>query len=121
MECVIFDEVHYVNNYERGVVWEESIIMLPERINIIMLSATVPNYMQFAGWVGRTKKKKIHVPNLLLISGDQNPLQASAPGTPNVGHGEAAPSEAEREQVQAGRVRAPEEGYLVREAERRVP
>jgi antiviral helicase SKI2 len=64
---VIFDEVHYVNNVERGVVWEESIIMLPERINIVMLSATVPNYMSFAGWVGRTKKKKIHVNKILLI------------------------------------------------------
>ena len=30
IEWVIFDEVHYVNNAERGVVWEESIIMLPE-------------------------------------------------------------------------------------------
>jgi len=61
IEWVIFDEVHYVNNLERGVVWEESIIMLPEHIGIIMLSATVPNYMDFANWVGRTKKKNIFV------------------------------------------------------------
>lgn len=38
---VIFDEVHYVNDVERGVVWEEVIIMLPRHINIILLSATV--------------------------------------------------------------------------------
>lgn len=34
---------------------------LPEHINIVMLSATVPNYKEFAEWVGRTKKKKIYV------------------------------------------------------------
>lgn len=51
IEWVIFDEVHYINNPERGVVWEETIIMLPDHINIIMLSATIPNYMDFADWV----------------------------------------------------------------------
>lgn len=61
IEWVIFDEVHYVNNAERGVVWEETIIMLPEHIGIIMLSATVPNYMDFANWVGRTKDRVIYV------------------------------------------------------------
>jgi superfamily II RNA helicase len=38
---VIFDEVHYVNDIERGVVWEEVIIMLPRHINFVLLSATV--------------------------------------------------------------------------------
>jgi antiviral helicase SKI2 len=68
VEFVIFDEVHYVNDAEvrisfchkylrltrsqRGVVWEEVIIMLPDHINIILLSATVPNTKEFAGWVG---------------------------------------------------------------------
>lgn len=61
IEWVIFDEVHYINNPERGVVWEETIIMLPDHINIIMLSATIPNYMDFANWVGRTKRRKIFV------------------------------------------------------------
>ena len=61
IEWVIFDEVHYVNNIERGVVWEESIIMLPEHIGIIMLSAIVPNYKDFANWVGRTKKRQIFI------------------------------------------------------------
>ncbi|KAI9444948.1 antiviral helicase [Lactarius indigo] len=79
VEFVIFDEVHYVNDSERGVVWEEVIIMLPDHINIILLSATVPNAQEFAEWVGwvlnnflynlcitpqpfrRTKKKDIYV------------------------------------------------------------
>ena len=38
---VVFDEVHYVNDMERGVVWEEVIIMLPPHVGLIMLSATV--------------------------------------------------------------------------------
>ncbi|KDP46561.1 hypothetical protein JCGZ_08533 [Jatropha curcas] len=61
IEWVIFDEVHYVNDAERGVVWEEVIIMLPRHINIILLSATVPNTVEFADWIGRTKQKKIQV------------------------------------------------------------
>ncbi|KAL9658566.1 hypothetical protein ABK040_006104 [Willaertia magna] len=61
VEWVIFDEVHYVNDPERGVVWEEVIIMLPKHINLILLSATIPNTFEFADWVGRTKRKKIYV------------------------------------------------------------
>jgi hypothetical protein len=37
---------------QRGVVWEEVIIMLPDHVNIILLSATVPNAKEFADWVG---------------------------------------------------------------------
>ena len=61
IEFVIFDEVHYVNDLERGVVWEEVIIMLPEYVTLILLSATVPNTYEFASWVGRTKRKNIYV------------------------------------------------------------
>ena len=61
VEFVIFDEVHYVNDLERGVVWEEVIIMLPEHVTLILLSATVPNPVEFASWVGRTKRKDIYV------------------------------------------------------------
>jgi antiviral helicase SKI2 len=61
VEFVIFDEVHYVNDQERGVVWEEVIILCPQHISLILLSATVPNTREFADWVGRTKKKDIYV------------------------------------------------------------
>jgi len=61
VEFVIFDEVHYVNDIDRGVVWEEVIIMLPDHIKFILLSATVPNTYEFANWVGRTKHKDIYV------------------------------------------------------------
>ncbi|KAL5580835.1 hypothetical protein UlMin_013277 [Ulmus minor] len=65
IEWVIFDEVHYVNDVERGVVWEEVIIMLPRHINIVLLSATVPNTVEFADWIGRTKQKQIRVTGTL--------------------------------------------------------
>lgn len=58
---VIFDECHWLNNPERGVVWEETIIMLPHSVTIVMLSATVPNAMEFAKWVGATKGKPVYV------------------------------------------------------------
>ena len=61
LEWVIFDEVHYINDVERGVVWEEVLIMLPAHVNIVMLSATVPNAKEFGEWVGRTKRKKVYV------------------------------------------------------------
>ncbi|KAJ7561237.1 hypothetical protein O6H91_03G020200 [Diphasiastrum complanatum] len=61
IEWVIFDEVHYVNDVDRGVVWEEVIIMLPDHVNMVLLSATVPNIYEFVDWIGRTKQKKIYV------------------------------------------------------------
>ncbi|CAH0514963.1 unnamed protein product [Peronospora belbahrii] len=61
IEWVIFDEIHYINDSERGVVWEEVIIMLPEHIGMVFLSATTPNHLEFSDWIGRTKKHKIHV------------------------------------------------------------
>ncbi|XP_063216378.1 superkiller complex protein 2 isoform X3 [Bacillus rossius redtenbacheri] len=61
LEYVIFDEVHYINDSERGHVWEEVLILLPAHVSIVMLSATVPNTLEFADWVGRTKQKKMYV------------------------------------------------------------
>ncbi|CAD5218833.1 unnamed protein product [Bursaphelenchus okinawaensis] len=61
LEWVIFDEVHYINDEERGHVWEEVLIMLPAHVKIVMLSATVPNCMEFADWVGRIKQRMITV------------------------------------------------------------
>jgi antiviral helicase SKI2 len=69
LKRVIFDEVHYINDLERGVVWEEVIIMLPEHVGLIFLSATVPNTLEFADWVGRTKRKKVFV-----IKTDKRPV-----------------------------------------------
>jgi superfamily II RNA helicase len=55
--AVVFDEVHYINNRERGKVWEESLILLPPSVNLIMLSATLAAPEEFAGWIGDLKQK----------------------------------------------------------------
>ena len=47
---VIYDEVHYMRDKERGVVWEESIVMLPSEVRFVFLSATIPNAREFAAW-----------------------------------------------------------------------
>lgn len=60
-EFIVFDEVHYINDPDRGVVWEECIIMAPRHIHFIMLSATIPNSLEFSEWVGRTKDRTIYV------------------------------------------------------------
>ncbi|GFE54548.1 DEAD DEAH box helicase domain-containing protein [Babesia ovis] len=56
---VIFDEVHYINDFHRGVVWEEVFIMLPKSIQLVMLSATVPNYAEFADWIGAIMEREV--------------------------------------------------------------
>jgi superfamily II RNA helicase len=56
---VIFDEVHYINDPDRGRVWEESIVLLPKNINLVMLSATIDEPEQFASWIGNIKEVPI--------------------------------------------------------------
>jgi superfamily II RNA helicase len=57
----IFDEIHFLGDYERGYVWEESIIFSPDSIRFLFLSATIPNSAEFASWVERIKKHKVNV------------------------------------------------------------
>jgi len=59
LACVIFDEVHYINDVERGQVWEKTILMLPPQIQMIMLSATIDNPVGFAEWCERGSNEKI--------------------------------------------------------------
>lgn len=58
---VIYDEVHYMRDSERGVVWEESIILLPHRVRFVFLSATIPNASQFADWICEIHHQPCHV------------------------------------------------------------
>ncbi len=58
---IIFDEIHYIDNPERGTVWEESLIFLPKHMNILGLSATIPNIEQFAAWVESIHKRPFKV------------------------------------------------------------
>jgi ATP-dependent RNA helicase HelY len=56
VDCVIFDEVHYIADTERGTTWEEAIILCPEHIQLICLSATVANAEEIAAWIARTHR-----------------------------------------------------------------
>lgn len=49
--CVIQDEVHMINDSDRGHVWENTILMLPLHIQMVMLSATLDNPTKFAQWI----------------------------------------------------------------------
>lgn len=59
ISCVIFDEVHYINDVDRGHVWEETLIMLPPHIQLIMLSATIDNPLWFCEWIAELKNKDV--------------------------------------------------------------
>jgi len=58
LAAVVFDEVHYINDAERGSVWEQSILLLPPQVQLIMLSATIDRPEEFASWVAREKEKQ---------------------------------------------------------------
>ena len=58
---VIYDEIHYIDNYERGTVWEESLMLLPNHIRIVGLSATVPNIEEFSSWLESVHKTPLKV------------------------------------------------------------
>lgn len=55
--CIIFDEVHYINDVDRGNVWEQSIMYIPNHIHLIMLSATLHNPEKFGSWIESVQKK----------------------------------------------------------------
>jgi len=61
VDAVVFDECHYINNKERGSVWEECMILLPRNINMVLLSATIDSADLFASWLGELKQKNIHL------------------------------------------------------------
>lgn len=59
--CVIFDEVHYINDPDRGRVWEEVFMRLPSHIQCVMLSATIDRPAAFAEWVQTTTGREVWV------------------------------------------------------------
>ena len=68
LESVILDECHYMNDPQRGTVWEETIIHCPTRTQIIALSATISNADQLQNWI-----EKVHGPTA-LVNSDTRPV-----------------------------------------------
>jgi superfamily II RNA helicase len=58
---VIFDEIHYITDIERGTIWEESLIFSPKTIRFLCLSATIPNAREFADWIESIKGHTVRV------------------------------------------------------------
>jgi len=84
-DFVVLDEAHFLGDADRGVVWEEIMIYLPERIPLLLLSATIGNADQIAGWLSsirssrctvikETKRPVTLVPLFLHPSGTLLPL-----------------------------------------------
>ena len=61
LDAVVFDECHYINDRDRGAVWEETMILLPPTVNLVLLSATIESPELFASWLGELKQKPIHL------------------------------------------------------------
>ncbi len=68
VEAVVLDECHYMNDRQRGTVWEESIIYCPKEIQLVALSATIANGEQLSDWIGT-----VHGPTRLIYS-DWRPI-----------------------------------------------
>lgn len=61
LDSVIIDEIHFLDDRERGTAWEELLIYLPERVQIVGLSATLRNAKQFAAWLGHVRNRLVEV------------------------------------------------------------
>jgi tRNA (guanine-N(7)-)-methyltransferase len=61
VDSIIFDEVHYINDPDRGKVWEQCLMMLPPSINMVMLSATIADADKFGTWLAKTKNAPVHL------------------------------------------------------------
>lgn len=59
--AVVFDECHYINDRDRGKVWEETMILLPKEVQLVLLSATLDHPEHFAEWLGQLKQVPCHL------------------------------------------------------------
>lgn len=58
---VVHDEIHYIDDPDRGTVWEESILHAPRQMRMVGLSATVPNVQELADWVEEVREEPVRV------------------------------------------------------------
>lgn len=61
VSSVVFDEIHFMNDPERGTVWEEAILFSPATTRFLCLSATIPNVKEFASWVQTLKDHPVEI------------------------------------------------------------
>eukprot|EP00438_Fugacium_kawagutii_P033795 Skav218850 [mRNA] locus=scaffold2397:91381:92736:+ [translate_table: standard] len=68
-QCVVLDEAHFLGDLERGYAWEEVLILTPLHVQMVLLSATMPNSESIADWCARIRMQPMHV-----ITSDQRPV-----------------------------------------------
>jgi superfamily II RNA helicase len=61
LACVVFDEIHMINDMSRGHVWEQSIMMMPSHIQMVGLSATLNDPVKFATWIETQSSREIYL------------------------------------------------------------
>jgi superfamily II RNA helicase len=61
VDFVIYDEIHFLDDLERGTVWEESLIFAPEHLRFVGLSATISNLTQFGNWLAELRPHELEV------------------------------------------------------------
>lgn len=81
--CVVFDEIHYLADSERGTTWEESIILCPKNVQLVCLSATISNAGEIAEWISVTHrpvtmithtKRSVPLSLYYFLDGNLNPV-----------------------------------------------
>eukprot|EP00741_Cyanophora_paradoxa_P008015 tig00001239_g7754.t1 len=73
LHAVVLDEFHFMNDPQRGTVWEESVIYTPRNILLVALSATMANSDQLTAWID-----SVHGPTELVTTSNRPvPLQFS--------------------------------------------
>ena len=58
---IVFDEIHFLDDPDRGTVWEEAILFSPPSINLLCLSATIPNVAELAAWIRQVHARPVEV------------------------------------------------------------
>ena len=61
LAAVIIDEIHFLDDAERGTTWEEVLIYLPAHVLIVGLSATLSNLRDFAKWLSFVREREVVV------------------------------------------------------------
>lgn len=61
VQSVVMDEFHYFNDFERGIVWELSLVLLPPQVRLMLLSATVGNCVEFVQWLAREHGRRVQL------------------------------------------------------------
>src|SRR5437588_733793 len=79
VSAVVMDEFHSFADPERGIVWELSLSLLPPRIRLLLLSATVGNALEFVSWLERCHQRKVK-----LVEGKERKVPLSYHWVPDM-------------------------------------